>query len=322
MSYDGYSAIARVYDKLNKDIDYKKWADFFEECFSRFLKERPEIILDLACGTGRMTRELATRGYDMIGVDGSADMLGEAYASGGEGILYLMQDMRELELYGTVGATVCCLDSLNYLLKNEELSKTFALVHNYSDPDGLFIFDVNTPYKFENIYGDNSYVYELDSEEERFLTSLRPVSAFAGGVLGQTGIETSEMVHAIVQQIRPAAIIAIDALACSDISRLGTTIQICDAGISPGSGVSNTRKELSEKIFGIPVIAIGVPTVVDMHTIVRSLTGNDPDRELPNMMVTPRDIDRLTERASQLIAFGINLALQPSLSLDDVRGLF
>ncbi|MBQ8180922.1 MAG: GPR endopeptidase [Ruminococcus sp.] len=163
---------------------------------------------------------------------------------------------------------------------------------------------------------------ELDSEEERFLTSLRPVSAFAGGVLGQTGIETSEIVHAIAQQIRPAAIIVIDALACSDISRLGTTIQICDSGISPGSGVSNTRKELSEKIFGIPVIAIGVPTVVDMHTIVRSLTGNDPDRELPNMMVTPRDIDRLTERASQLIAFGINLALQPSLTLDDVRGLF
>ena len=156
MSYDGYSAIARVYDRLNKDIDYKKWADFFEECFSRFLCQKPEIILDLACGTGRMTRELASRGYDMIGVDGSADMLGEAYASGGEGILYLMQDMRDLELYGTVGATVCCLDSLNYLLKDEDLLKTFSLVHNYSDPDGLFIFDMNTPYKFENIYSDNS----------------------------------------------------------------------------------------------------------------------------------------------------------------------
>lgn len=165
MSYDGYSAIARVYDKLNKDIDYKKWADFFEECFSRFLKERPEIILDLACGTGRMTRELASRGYDMIGVDGSADMLGEAYASGGEGILYLMQDMRELELYGTVGATVCCLDSLNYLLRDAELSKTFSLVHNYSDPDGLFIFDVNTPYKFENIYSDNAYVLEDENDD-------------------------------------------------------------------------------------------------------------------------------------------------------------
>ena len=163
---------------------------------------------------------------------------------------------------------------------------------------------------------------ELDSDEEQFLTSLRPVSAFAGGVLGQTGIESSELVEAIVRQLDPAGIIVIDALACSDISRLGTTIQISDSGISPGSGVSNTRKELSEKIFGIPVIAIGVPTVVDMHTIVRSLTGRDPKRETPNMMVTPRDIDRLTERASQLIAFGINLALHPRMTLDDVRGLF
>lgn len=163
---------------------------------------------------------------------------------------------------------------------------------------------------------------ELDSEEEEFLTSLRAVSAFAGGVLGQTGIETSEMIKAIIRQISPAGIIVIDALACSDISRLGTTIQISDSGISPGSGVSNARKELSEKIFGIPVIAIGVPTVVDMHTIVRNLTGREADRETPNMMVTPRDIDRLTERASQLIAFGINLALHPSMSLDDVRGLF
>lgn len=163
---------------------------------------------------------------------------------------------------------------------------------------------------------------ELDSEEEDFLTSLRRVSVFAGGVLGQTGIETAEIVKAICRELKPAGIIAVDALACSDISRLGTTIQLSDSGISPGSGVSNARKELSEKLFGVPVIAVGVPTVVDMHTIVRSLTGRDPDRELPNMMVTPRDVDRLTERASQLISFGINLALQPSLTFEDVRGLF
>lgn len=163
---------------------------------------------------------------------------------------------------------------------------------------------------------------ELDSDEEEFLTSLRPVSAFAGGVLGQTGIETSEMVKAIVEQLHPAGIIAVDALACSDISRLGTTIQLSDAGISPGSGVSNARKELSEKLFGIPVIAVGVPTVVDMHTIVRSLTGHRIDSKLPNMIVTPRDIDRLTERASQLIAFGINMALQPQLTFEEIRGLF
>ena len=163
---------------------------------------------------------------------------------------------------------------------------------------------------------------ELDSGEEHFLTSLRPVSAFAGGVMGQTGIETAEIVRAISAELRPAAIIAIDALACTDISRLGTTIQLTDTGISPGSGVSNRRQELSEKLFHMPVIAVGFPTVVDMHTIVRSLTGKSINGELPNMMVTPRDIDRLTERASQLLAFGINLALQPTLSFEDVRGLF
>ena len=161
---EGYSAIAAVYDKLNKDIDYSRWADFFEKCFEKYGK-RPEIVLDLACGTGRMTRELASRGYDMIGVDGSADMLGEAYSQGTENTLYLLQDMREFELYGTVGATVCCLDSLNYLLDEKDLKKTFSLVHNYSDPDGLFIFDMNTPFKFENIYGDNAYILEDEGED-------------------------------------------------------------------------------------------------------------------------------------------------------------
>ncbi len=163
---------------------------------------------------------------------------------------------------------------------------------------------------------------ELDSEEEQFLTSLRRVSSFAGGVLGQTGIETAEVVKAICRELKPSAVIAVDALACSDVSRLGNTIQISDTGISPGSGVSNTRRELSERQLGVPVIAVGVPTVVDMHTIVRSLTGRDIETDLPNMMVTPRDIDRLTERASQLIAFGINLALHPQLTFEDVRGLF
>lgn len=163
---EGYSAIAQVYDKLNKDIDYSAWADFFEECFKRFLPNKPQIVLDLACGTGRMTRELGTRGYDMIGVDGSMDMLGEAYSAGTEGILYLLQDMRELDLYGTVGATVCCLDSLNYLLEEKDLAKVFALVHNYSDPDGLFMFDMNSQYKFEKIYADNSYILEDEGDDK------------------------------------------------------------------------------------------------------------------------------------------------------------
>lgn len=156
-----YDAIAHVYDKLNKDIDYSAWADFIEKCFGRYMKEKPSLLLDLACGTGSMTVELASRGYDMIGVDMSEDMLSEAYLrSEGKGILYLCQDMRSFELYGTVSAVLCCLDSLNYLLRDEELSKCFSLVHNYLDPDGLFIFDMNTPYKFENIYSDNAYILE------------------------------------------------------------------------------------------------------------------------------------------------------------------
>ena len=166
MGCSGYDAIAHVYEKLNSEIDYKKWADFIEACFDKYLSIRPSLVLDLACGTGTMTRELSRRGYDMIGIDGSADMLTEAFMQKeeGESTLYLNQDMREFELYGTVGAVTCCLDSINYLLTEDDVKTTFSLVHNYLDPDGLFLFDVNTPYKFENIYSDNAYVLEDEIE--------------------------------------------------------------------------------------------------------------------------------------------------------------
>ncbi|MBQ7339009.1 MAG: class I SAM-dependent methyltransferase [Clostridia bacterium] len=162
---DGYDAIAGVYDRLNAEIDYGAWADFVERCFARFLVARPEMVLDLACGTGSMTLELARRGYDMIGVDGSVDMLTVARDRAGNEaeaarILFLLQDMRTFELYGTVGAVTCCLDSVNYLLTEEDVKRCFAGVHNYLDPDGLFLFDVNTPYKFKHIYGDCAYILE------------------------------------------------------------------------------------------------------------------------------------------------------------------
>lgn len=163
--YDNYGAISSVYDNINLSVDYVAWADFFEKCFDKFLTTRPELVLDLACGTGSMTLELAKRGYDMIGVDGSSDMLNVAYDRKYDldlpcDVLFLLQDMREFELYGTVGAITCCLDSVNYLTGEGELDKCFSLVHNYLDPDGLFLFDVNTPYKFEKIYGSNTYVYD------------------------------------------------------------------------------------------------------------------------------------------------------------------
>ena len=165
--FDNYGAISTIYDNINAHVDYKAWADFFEKCFDKYLPSRPELVLDLACGTGSMTFELAKRGYDMIGVDGSYDMLNIAYDRKYDlqlprDVLFLMQDMREFELYGTVGAITCCLDSVNYLTGEGELDRCLSLVHNYLDPDGLFLFDVNTPHKFENVYASNTYVYEED----------------------------------------------------------------------------------------------------------------------------------------------------------------
>ena len=168
--YDGYRAIARVYDRLNAEIDYGAWADFVENCFDRYLKQKPSLLLHLACGTGRMTLSLAARGYDMIGVDASEDMLTVAhqrsFETGCSDVLFLLQDMRAFELYGTVGAVSCCLDSINYLLKPQDVARCFACVHNYLDPDGLFLFDVNTPYKFRTVYGDNAYVLEDEWTDE------------------------------------------------------------------------------------------------------------------------------------------------------------
>ncbi len=162
-----YDVLAPIYDRINAELDYAAWADFIEAQFSRYAKNKPELVLDLAAGTGSMTVELARRGYDMTAIDLSADMLAAAAdriaEEGLTGVLLLKQDMTSFELYGTVDAVVCCLDSVNHLTRKGDLEKCFSLVHNYLNPDGLFLFDVNTPCKFENIYGMNDYI--IDSEE-------------------------------------------------------------------------------------------------------------------------------------------------------------
>ena len=152
---EGYRALAGVYDLLNREIDYTAWADFIEQCFDRYLPARPELVLDLACGTGIMTLELSRRGYDMIGVDGSADMLSRAYAAKPEdsNVLFLEQDMRSFELYGTVGAVVCCLDSLNYLTDPADVRRTFRRLHLFIAPGGVLVFDVNTAAKLAALDG-------------------------------------------------------------------------------------------------------------------------------------------------------------------------
>ena len=174
-STNGYGALAWVYDRLNAEIDYAKWADFVEECFRRYSAKKPELVLDLACGTGRMTAELARRGYDMIGIDGSDQMLSEAFLrSEGLGLLYLCQDMRTFELYGTVGGVTCCLDSMNYLIGEGDLVKAIRNVRLYLEPGGLFLFDMNTPYKFEHVYGNEAYILEEELPSEEGLPGEAP----------------------------------------------------------------------------------------------------------------------------------------------------
>lgn len=159
-----YDLIAPIYDRVNGEIDYSLWADFILECQKRHSTLTPELVLDLGCGTGKMTVELARRGFDMTGVDYSTEMLDIARESAAEegidGILWLCQDFLELDLYGTVDLAVSCLDCINHLTSPSDLKRALALAHNFLIPDGLFIFDINGRRKFEGTYSDRAYVFD------------------------------------------------------------------------------------------------------------------------------------------------------------------
>lgn len=152
-----YTDFAYVYDRLMEDVDYSYWADHIVLLFERF-DIKPELVLDLGCGTGSLCLELAKKGYDMIGVDGSEDMLSVAADKAAEKqVLFLNQDITSFELYGTVGAIVSTLDCFNYVTDPKGLKKVFKLAANYLDPGGLLIFDVHSRYKMEKVFGNNVF---------------------------------------------------------------------------------------------------------------------------------------------------------------------
>lgn len=178
---EAYTDFASVYDTFMDDTPYQEWADFLAELISTYgiskphkngekalgaessekekLETEKDLVVDLGCGTGTLTELLSRKGYDMIGVDMSAEMLNVALAKkekSGSPILYLCQDMRELDLYSTVGTVISVCDSVNYLLEDEEVLETFGLVNNYLYPGGIFLFDFNTVYKYEQIIGDTT----------------------------------------------------------------------------------------------------------------------------------------------------------------------
>ena len=162
---EAYTSFASVYDTFMDNIPYEEWAEYLSELLAEY-EVTDGIVLDLGCGTGTLTELMAGRGFDMIGVDNSEEMLEiamEKRAESGRDILYLLQDMREFELYGTVRAVVSICDSLNYITEEEELEEVFRLVNNYLDPEGVFIFDFNTVYKYREILGDQTIA---ESREE------------------------------------------------------------------------------------------------------------------------------------------------------------
>ena len=174
---DSYQDFAYVYDEFMDETPYEMWCERIQSLIEKYgvskpvrnsgdvLESEKNLVVDLGCGTGTLTEMLYEKGYDMVGVDNSDSMLSVAMdkkrASGSE-ILYLFQDMRELELYSTVGTVVSVCDSINYILEEDELLEVFKLVNNYLYPGGIFVFDFNTDYKYGQVIGDTTIAENRD----------------------------------------------------------------------------------------------------------------------------------------------------------------
>ena len=163
---EAYTGFAQVYDTFMDNVPYDEWGEYLVSLLKKYGVE-DGLVLDMGCGTGAMTRYLDAHGYDMTGIDVSEEMLTIAKEKSSPDILYLLQDMREFELYGTMRAAVSICDSMNYILEEDDLLRVFSLVNNYLDPGGIFIFDLNTVYKYQEILGEKTIAE--DREECSFI---------------------------------------------------------------------------------------------------------------------------------------------------------
>ena len=182
---DAYTSFAAVYDMFMDNIPYEEWCEYLTGLLKEYGIDKG-LVLDMGCGTGSLTELLSKSGYDMIGIDNSEEMLEIALdkkSVSGRDILYLLQDMREFELYGTVAAVVSICDSMNYILTYEDMVQVFRLVNNYLDPGGIFIFDLNTEYKYREILADStiaenreegSFIWDNYYDEEERINEYDP----------------------------------------------------------------------------------------------------------------------------------------------------
>ena len=264
---EAYTSFASVYDTFMDNVPYEEWGGYIHGLLLKYGTE-DGIVLDLGCGTGTMTEILAGFGYDMIGVDNSEDMLElamEKRLRSGRDILYLLQDMREFELYGTVRAVVSVCDSVNYITEPEELGEVFRLVNNYLDPEGIFLFDFNTEYKYREILGDrifaedrgacsfiwDNYYYEDERINEYDLTLFIQESGRSkrqdpgGGELyrkyRETHYQRGYTLEEIRSLLREAGLVFVEAYDMDTHERpSGTSGRICVIAREHGKQMENT----------------------------------------------------------------------------------
>lgn len=201
-----YNVICEVYDELS-GVDTEVWADYLCKLINQHSEIPTDLVLDAACGTGKLTQAMSDCGYDMTGIDISCGMLSIARQRCSSNVLLLNQDICDFELYGTVSAVICCLDSVNYLTF-KDVERFLKCCHLYLDPNGLLIFDVNTEYKFKNIYADNDYILEnadgssllawscnYDSESAKCLFSLTLFTEDENGMYFRQDEQQTEYCH-------------------------------------------------------------------------------------------------------------------------------
>ena len=200
-----YTSFAAVYDLFMDNVPYEDWADYVQKLLKKY-SIKDGLLLEIGCGTGSMARCLAKKGFDMIGIDNSEEMLAIAREKNADcegDILYLCQDMREFELYGTVRAVISVCDSMNYILSEEDLQKVFKLVNNYLDPQGIFIFDLDTEFAYREILGDNtiaenreegSFIWENTYYEEELMNEIN-LTLFIPNHSSKEQIETNTLYH-------------------------------------------------------------------------------------------------------------------------------
>ena len=159
-----YNIFSYYYDDLTRNINYRELAKYLDILIKKYSGKENGILLDLACGTGSISEEMSTLVYDVIGVDNSEEMLNQAIEKKFDsGLIFsICQDMREIDMFGTIDITICMLDSINHLNSLEDVNRVFSKVSLFSEPDGLFIFDVNTKYKHEKVLANNVFIYETD----------------------------------------------------------------------------------------------------------------------------------------------------------------